>query len=286
MTNVWNDVKHALQMFAKNPGFTIAAISALALGIGANTAIFSVVNTVLIKPLTYPDADRIVQFQHRAQTGGESMLSANLASIPLFHTYEHQKSVFQEVAAFDFTSPGFNLTGDRPEQLHGIHVSEGFFRMFGAPVILGRTFTPQEDAPHGGKVVVLSYGSWQRRFGGDQAIVGKSLLLGNEPYTILGVIGKDFVSNLDADVWLPFQFEPVSKNMNQFFQAAAKLKPGVTLAQANAQLKLGAAEYYRAYPAPSAADQERFTVLPLRDSIVGDARRSLMVMLGAGAWYC
>ena len=281
MTNVWNDVKHALQMFAKNPGFTIAAISALALGIGANTAIFSVVNTVLIKPLTYPDADRIVQFQHRAQTGGESMLSANLASIPLFHTYEHQKSVFQEVAAFDFTSPGFNLTGDRPEQLHGIHVSEGFFRLFGAPVILGRTFTPQEDAPHGGKVVVLSYGLWQRRFGGDQAIVGKSLLLGNEPYTILGVIGKDFVSNLDADVWLPFQFEPVSKNMNQFFQAAAKLKPGVTLAQANAQLKLGAAEYYRAYPAPSAADQERFTVLPLRDSIVGDARRSLMVMLGA-----
>jgi len=281
MTNVWKDVRHSLQMFAKNPGFTLAAVSALALGIGANTAIFSVVNAVLIKPLTYPDADRIVQFQHRAQGGGESMLSANLASIPLFHTYERQKSVFQEVAAFDFTSPGFNLTGDRPEQLHGIHVSEGYFRLFGAPVILGRTFTPQEDAPHGGKVAVLSFGLWQRRFGGDAGVVGKSLLLGNEPYTIVGVIGKDFVSSLDADVWLPFQFEPVSKNMNQFFQAAAKLKPGATLAQANAQMKLAAAEYYRAYPVPSAEDQERFTVLPLRDSIVGDARRSLMVMLGA-----
>ena len=281
MANVWKDLKHALLMFLKNPGFTIAAVSALALGIGANTAIFSVVDTVLIKPLTYPDADRIVQFQHRSQTGGESMLSANLASIPLFHAYEHQRSVFQEVAAFDFTSPGFNLTGDRPEQLHGIHVSEAYFRLFGAPVILGRTFTSQEDSPHGGKVVVLSYGLWQRRFGGDPAIVGKSLSLGNEPYTILGVIGKDFVSNLDADVWLPFQFEPVSKNMNQFFQAAARLKPGVTLAQANAQMRLAAAEYYRAYPVPSAEDQERFTVLPLRDSIVGDARRSLMVMLGA-----
>ena len=281
MNNVWVDLKHALQMFLKNPGFTIAAVSALALGIGANTAIFSVVNTVLLRPLTYPDADRIVQFQHRSQSGGESMLSVNLASIPLFHTYEHQKSIFQEVAAFDFTSPGFNLTGDRPEQLHGIHVSEAYFRLFGAPVILGRTFTTQEDSPHGGRVVVLSYGLWQRRFGGDPEIVGKALLLGNEPYTILGVIGKDFVSNIDADVWLPFQFEPVSKNMNQFFQAAARLKPGVTLAQANAQMKLAAAEYYRAYPAPSPQDQERFTVIPLRDSIVSDARRSLMIMLGA-----
>lgn len=281
MTNVGKDVKRALRMFVKNPGFTIAALSALALGIGANTAIFSVVNTVLIKPLTYPDAGRIVQFQHRSQGGNESMLSANLASIPLFHVYERQRSVFQEVAAFDFTSPGFNLTGDRPEQLHGIHVSEAYFRLFGAPLILGRTFTAQEDAPHGGKVVVLSYGLWQRRFGGDAAIVGKSILLGNEPYTIVGVIGKDFVSNFEADVWLPFQFEPVSKNMNQFFQAAARLKPGVTLAEANAQMKLAAAEYYRLYPVPSAQDQERFTVLPLRDSIVGDARRSLMVMMGA-----
>ena len=281
MTNLGNDLKHALQIFVKSPGFAFAAVSALALGIGANTAIFSVVNTVLIKPLTYPDAGRIVQFQHRSQTGGESMLSANLASIPLFHTYELQKGVFQEVAAFDFTSPGFNLTGDRPEQLHGIHVSEAYFRLFGAPVVLGRTFTPQEDSPHGGKVVVLSYGLWQRRFGGNPAIVGKSLLLGNEPYTILGVIGRDFVSNLDADVWLPFQFEPVSKNMNQFFQAAARLKPGVTLGQANAQMELAAAEYYRAYPVPSVQDQERFSVLPLRDSIVGDARRSLVVLLGA-----
>src|SRR5580692_9265298 len=128
MTNLWNDVKHSLKMFAKNPGFAIAAIAALALGIGANTAIFSVVNAVLLKPLIYPDADRIVQFQHRSLNGGD-MLSANLASIPHFHVYQQQTSVFQEIAAFDFTSPGFNLTGDRPEQLHGIHVSEGYFRL-------------------------------------------------------------------------------------------------------------------------------------------------------------
>ena len=280
MVDLWNDVKHSLQMFLKNPGFTIAAVAALVLGIGANTAIFSVVNAVLLKPLTYPDADRIVQFQHHSQNGGE-MLAATLASIPAFHTYEHQTSVFQDIAAFDFTTPGFNLTGDRPEQLHGIHVSEAYFRLFGATVILGRTFTPQEDSPHGGKVVVVSYGLWQRRFGGDPAIAGKSLLLGNEPYTVLGVVGKDFQSDLDADIWLPFQFDPVSNNLNQFFQAAARLKPGVTLAQANAQMKLATAEYYRAFPTSDPRQQSRFTVEPLRDSVIGDARRSLTVMLAA-----
>ncbi len=98
--------------------------------------------------------------------------------------------------AYDNAGPGFNLTGgSRPEQVHGIHVTEGYFRVYGAPLALGRTFTPQEDSPHGGKVVVLSYGLWQRRFGGDQAIVGKSISLGNEPYTVVGVIGKDFVAD-------------------------------------------------------------------------------------------
>lgn len=142
------------------------------------------------------------------------MLATTLASIPMFHVYQHHASVFQDVAAFDFTTPSFNLTGERPEQLHGIHVSESYFRVFGAPVILGRTFTPQEDSAHRGKVAVVSYGLWQRRFGGDPAIVGKSLLLGNEPHTILGVIGRDVQSDPDADIWLPFQFELVSNNMN------------------------------------------------------------------------
>ena len=146
----------------QNPGFTIAAIAALALGIGTNTAIFTVVNTVLLKPLTYPDADRIVQFLLTSPQGNDPV-----ASIPKFHNWQQQTSVFQDVAAYDFGGPGFNLTGDRPEQVHGIHVTQAYFRLFGAPVMLGRTFTPQEDSPNGGKVVVLSYGLWQRKFGGN-----------------------------------------------------------------------------------------------------------------------
>ena len=274
MAELWKDVKHSLHLFIKNPSFTFAAIAALALGIGANTAIFSVVNTVLLKPLSYPDADRMVDFL--AQTTG---LANNLHSIPEFHFFEQQTSIFKEVVAYDNAGPGFNLTGGRPEQVHGIHVTEGYFRVYGAPVMLGRTFTPQEDSPHGGKVVVLSYGLWQRRFDGDRAIVGKSLSVGNEPYTIVGVIGKDFVADPQADLWLPFQFDPVSTDGNLFFEATGLLQPGVTVAQANAELRAASPEYHREFP--NTDWRPYFTVGPLRDSIIGDARNSLLMILGA-----
>ena len=274
MGDLWNDVKHSLQMFWKNPGFTLAAVAAITLGIGANTAIFSVVNTVLLKPLTYPNADHMVDFVVR--TAG---LANNLHSIPEFHFFERQTNIFQKVVAYDNAGPGFNLTGGRPEQVHGIHVTEGYFRVYGAPVALGRTFTPQEDSPHGGKVVVLSYGLWQRRFGGDPSVAGKSISLGNEPYTIVGVIGKDFVADPPADLWLPFQFDPASNDMNIFFEATGVLQPGVTVAQANAELRAASPEYHREFP--NTDWRPYFTVGPLRDSIIGDARNSLLMMLGA-----
>jgi predicted permease len=273
--DIWKDVKHSLQILRKSPGFTIAAVAALALGIGANTAIFSVVNTVLLKPLTYPNADRMVDFL--AHTSG---LANNLHNIPEFHFFERQKNLLKEVVAYDNAGPGFNLTGgSRPEQVHGIHVTEGYFRVYGASLAQGRTFTPREDSPHGGKVVVLSYGLWQRRFGGDPAIVGKSISLGNEPYTVVGVIGKDFVADPQADLWLPFQFDPVSTDMNIFFEATGLLQPGVTVAQANAQLRAASPEYHREFPHTDW--RPYFTVGPLRDSIIGDARNSLLMMLGA-----
>ena len=274
MGDLWNNVKHALHLFIKSPGFTIAAVSALALGIGANTAIFTVVNAVLLKPLTYPDADRIVQIKLAGPNGTDSA-----ASIPKFHIYQQQTSIFKEVAAYDFAGPGFNVTGDRPEQVHGLHVSEGYFRLFGAPVMLGRTFTKQEDLPNGGHVVVLSYGFWQRRFGGNPKVIGGALSLGNEPYTVVGVLGKDFVSDPEAEIWVPFQFEPNSTNQGHFFMVAGMLRPGITLAQANAQMKLAFAQFHRLYPLSN--PKVGFAVEPLRDAIVGDARKSLLVLLGA-----
>ncbi|HTJ29381.1 MAG TPA: ABC transporter permease [Acidobacteriaceae bacterium] len=269
-----NDLRHALQLFLKNPGFTLAAILALALGIGANTAIFSVVNSVLLKPLSYPNADRMVEF------GSRSSLIANfLSSVPEFHVYQQQTSVFQDVAGYDNQGPGFNLTGDRPEQLRGIHVTEGYFRVYGAPIALGRTFTPQEDQPHGPQVVVLSYGLWQRRFGGDPAILGRAISLGNQPYTVVGVIGKNFVADPAADLWIPFQFDVNIHDQNHFFQVAGLLRPGVSLDKATAQLELAAPQYHRDYP--DTDPNQHFSITTLQDSITGDVRHSLLILLGA-----
>lgn len=268
------DLRFSLRVLRKAPGFTLAAVAALALGIGANTAIFTVVNAVLLKPLSYPDAERMVDFP--AQVSG---LANSLHSIPEFHFFERQKSIFKDVVAYDNAGPGFNLTGGHPEQVHGIHVTEGYFRVYGAPVAQGRTFTPLEDSPHGGKVVVLSFGLWQRRFGGDPSVVGKAISLGNEPYTIVGVIGRDFVAEPQADLWLPFRFEPASTDQNLFFEVTGLLKPGVTVAQANAELAAARPEYHREFP--DTDWRGRFTVGPLRDSIIGDARNSLLMILGA-----
>lgn len=274
MRGLARDAKHAVRTLLKSPGFTIAVVTTLALGIGMNTAIFTVVDAVLLKPLSYPNADRIVQFGERSVT-----IASFRSSVPEFHTFQQQTNVFQEVAAYDMSGPGFNLTGEHPEQIRGTHVTEGYFRLFSAPVIRGRTFTQQEDSPNGGKVVVLSYGLWQRRFGSDPAIVGKSLLLGNEPYTILGIIGKGFVSEPQADLWLPFQFPLVSSDFNSYFRVSALQRPGVTMAQARAQLKLAAADFRREYPKTN--PRLEFHIEPLRNSIVGDSRKSLTVLLGA-----
>ncbi|HEX8812551.1 MAG TPA: ABC transporter permease, partial [Terracidiphilus sp.] len=274
MNELWKDVQHSIRLFFKSPGFTIAAVSALALGIGANTAIFTVVNAVLLKPLGYPDADRIVEVVLTSPNG-----NAPIASIPKFQEYQRQSSIFKDVAAYDFAGPGFNITGERPELIHGLHVSESYFRVFGAPMMMGRTFSQQEDSPNGGKVVVLSYGLWQRKFGGNPNILGQALSLGKEPYTIIGVLGRDFNSDPEADIWIPFQFEPNSTNQGHFFRVAAMLKPGVTVAQANAQMKLAWQEFRRLFP--QSGQQGGFGVEPLRDSIVKDVRTSLLVLLGA-----
>src|ERR1700728_3585923 len=229
MSDFFSDLRYSFRMLIANPAFTITAIAALALGIGANTAIFTVVITVLLKPLAYPDPDRIVQLMNITPDGDWSGSSPTK-----FNNSRAQTSVLQDVTAYDFGGPGFNLTGAVPEQVHGIHVSESYFRLFGAPVILGRSFTPQEDSPNGGHAVVISYGFWQRKFGGNPNIVGTNVSLSNESYTIIGVLGKSFVTDPEADIWVPFQIDANSTNLGHYFLVAGRLKPGVTLAQGNA----------------------------------------------------
>ncbi|HEX4038511.1 MAG TPA: ABC transporter permease [Acidobacteriaceae bacterium] len=275
MRDFASDLRYAFRMLIANPAFSLTAIAALALGIGANTAIFTVVDNILLKPLTYPEPDRMVQFMNTFPDGdGPGASPVN------FNTWRAQTSVLQDVAAYDFGGPGFNLTGTVPEQVHGIHVSEAYFRLFGAPIQLGRTFTPQEDSPNGGHVVVISYSFWQRKFGANPAIIGTSISLSNEPTTIVGVLGKSFVTDPAADIWVPFQIDPESTNLGHYFLVAGRLKPGITVAQANAQLKLAADHDRRLHP-DDLGPKDSYGVQPLRDSIVAGARKSLFVLLGA-----
>jgi len=267
------DLRYALRTVRLNPAFTITAVAALALGIGANTAIFSVVNTVLLKPLAYPDPDRIVQFM--LIRSGAAWVGASPTK---FNLWRDETRVLQDISAYRVGV--VNLTGGAyPEQVAMAQVSADTFRLFGAPIEQGRTFTVEEDRPGGPHVAVISHGLWQRRFGGDDGTIGKSIALGDEPYVIIGVLGPgfDFDSDPPPDVWTPFQLDPNSTDQAHYFSAAARLKPGVTIAMANAQLQLAAEQFHLKYP-NGLGTRDGFAMQPLRERMVGEVRPSLLIL--------
>src|SRR5215203_3791346 len=276
-TDLMRDARHSLRMFRQSPGFTVAAVAALALGIGANTAIFSIINVVLLKPVPFPEVDRLVVFQTTGTQG-----PFNAGSPAKFQHWREQTSIVEDVSAY--TSNVVNLTaGGFPEQIRAGRVSADYFRLFGAPVDRGRTFTADEDRPGGNRVVVLSRALWTRRFGSDPRIVGKTISVGGDPYVVVGVIGAAFdVSDFGPppDVWLPFQLNSQSTDQGHYFQAAGRLKRGVTLQQAQARLKLSAAEYNRKFPNALQRDTF-FSAEPLTDSLVANVRPTLWLLLGA-----
>jgi putative ABC transport system permease protein len=272
------DLRYSLRTAWQSPAFTIAAVAALALAIGANTAIFSVVNTVLLRPLPYADPNRLVLFLNTSPQG-----SGPGASPTKFNNWRRQTEVFQDVSAYRFSVA--NLTEGDPEQVATAHVSADFFRLFGAPVFKGRTFAPAEDLPNGGHVVILSEGFWKRRFGGDAAVVGRKLSLNGEPHEVIGVLGPFDTEAVQSqtgppDLWLPFQIDPNSVMQGHFFLAAGRLKPGVTFAAADAQLQQAAREFRETFP-NALSRQGGFGVAPMQEIIVRNVRSSLWVLLGA-----
>jgi predicted permease len=277
MESFVRDLKQSLRMFAQSPAFTLAAVAALTLGIGANTAIFSVVNAVLLKPVALPDPDRVVVFMNVSPRG-----SGPAASPAKFMHYRQQDQVIQDVAAFNtgvmnFTGSGF------PEQLRSGRVSADFFKLTSAPMVLGRGFAPEEDLPNGPRVTVISKQLWESRFNSDQNVVGKSISLGGEPYTIIGVLGEfDFREfGPTPQVWVLFQFDPNTADQGHYFQALGRLKPGVTLQQADARLNASAGDFRAKFPTVL-GPQASFGVRPIREVIVGpQARQSLLVYGGA-----
>jgi putative ABC transport system permease protein len=269
------DVRYAFRMLRGNPAFTAVAVTALALGIGANAAIFSVVNSVLLQPLPYPDADRIMFVGRQF---GNDVQGSN--SIPKYMVWR-QNHVFDAMTLYGLAGSGVSVgTGDRPEQAKAMRASDGYFRVFGVAPMLGRTYTAEEDLPNGSAVAVISYNLWQSRFGGDPAIVGRSIPMDRVPTTVIGVLPKGFLPDPPTDVWMPLQADPASTNQGHYLRVAARLKPGVTLSQARAEMKV-MGERFRAANPKWMDSRESVGVKPLQDAVVGDVKPALMVLLGA-----
>jgi len=276
MGSLLSDLRHSIRVLLNSPGFTTIAIAALALGIGANTAIFSVVNTVLLQPLPYTEPDRIMRVERGFPQGVGSS-----SSIPKFMAWNKNNQVFESMAIYDFQSLGINLgAGDRPEQVHGIHVSQGYFSVFGVAPGLGRTFLPQEDLPGGAKAVVISNALWKTRLGGDPALIGKPLTLAGDAYTVVGILPPNFRPDPPADVFIPLQADPDSINQGHYLLVAGRLKPGVTVEAAKANMKL-AGERFRAANPKWMDKTESVAVVPLREALVGDVKPALLILVGA-----
>ncbi len=272
------DIRQALRLLRKSPTFAAVAIAALALGIGANTGIFSVVDKVLLQPLPYPEPDRLVKLgRHYPNGAGYSN------SIPKYMVWR-QNNVFSTMALYDQQGPGLNLsTGDRPEQIKGLHISADYFKVFGISPMLGRGFTQSEDTPNGPKAAVISDTLWKSHFGDDPKILGKIMVLNGEPYPIVGVMGANFTPDPPADVWIPLQADPNSTNQGHYLATAARLRPGVTIEQARAEMKLRGEAFRRLNP-KWMDKTESVAVTPMREAMVGDVKTALLVLGGAVAF--
>ncbi len=278
MESLIKDIRYGVRSLLKHPGFTCIAVLTLALGIGANTAIFSVVNAVLLRMLPFREPDRLVMVWEDASLAG---FPRNTPAPANYADWKSQNQVFEEMAALDQRS--FNLTGDgEPEKIEANGVTANFFGLLGIKPILGRVILPEEDKPEANKVVMLSYSLWQQRYGGDRGVVGRELLLNGEKYTVVGVMpaGFQFMESR-IGLWVPIAFtsETLTQRGSHYLIVVARTKPGVTLAQANADIHTIQQRIARDHP--DQAGRLSAFVMPLREQLAGDVRRPLLVLLVA-----
>jgi putative ABC transport system permease protein len=281
------DLAYAWRTMGRSPGFTAIAILTLGLGIGANTAMFSVANAVLFRPLPYPDPDRLLML---VNTGPQA--PAPYAGVaPTQFGLWREDDIFQDAAAFHFHM--VNVDGDRdPVQAVVGSISVNFFHLFGAQVAKGRAFTADEDRPHGSHVAVLADDFWRAHFGGDTAIVGRTISLDGDQYTVVGVLAPFDTAAIQTpdgptaaqrrpDVWRPLQLDPASQNQGMFLRAAARLSPHVTMATARAHLQQITRVFRQAFPKVPLGPDDRMDVLPMRDLVIYDLRSPLWLLMGA-----
>ena len=280
-------LKHVLRRLAHAPGFTVVAVLTLALGIGANTAIFSVIESVLIRPLPFPQAENLAGVWQVAP--GVQGISGNINCSPtMYFTYREQSRTFQEFGIWN--SGGASVTDlAEPEQVRALNVTYGTLQALSVQPALGRWFSQSDDTPGTPETVMLTYGYWQRRFGGSASAVGRTLTMDSRPHTIIGVMPKNFrFLNTDPEVILPMRFERDKLFLGNFsYQGIARLKPAVTLQQANADVARMLGIWLKAWPVPLGFSRTMFEnarfgpkVQPLKQEVVGDIRSMLWVLMG------
>jgi len=283
METLWQDLRLGARSLFKQPTFTIVAVVALALGIGANTAIFSVVNAVLLQSLPYRDADRLVTVWEHNKTRGNAQNVINLGN---FFDWKQQNRVFEDMATFFDTTSNLTSGGD-PEEIPSQVATPNLFNILGVNPILGRNFTEDDSKQGAPRVVALSFGLWQRRFGGDPQIIGRKLIVNGNEVTVVSVMPADFnwhvkagsMTRKIAEMWAPWQINPANlQRRGRFAMAVARLKPGVTFEQAQAEMNVLGGQLERSYDFNA---NWGVNVVPLRTQFTGEIRLALLVLLGA-----
>ena len=284
MTKLIQDFRYGLRVLRKNPGFAAVAILVLGLGIGANTAIFSVVNAVLLRPLPFEDPARIVHVWHVPPPKSFPGMTRFSVSTANYIDWRQQNDVFEDMAIY--TGSSMNLTGgDKAESLLAATVAPNFFSVLGVKPLLGRTFIPGEELVGQNHKVVLTHTFWQSRFGGDRSIVGKQITLDDEPYTVVGVMGPKFMYPMwEEKIWIPLTLSDKERAVRgeHHSMVIARVKHGIDIRQAQAEMSTISDRLARQYP----EDNKDWgaVVVPLREDIVGDVRPALLVLLGAVAF--
>jgi len=279
MDQLIQDIRYAFRMMFKNPGFTFVALITLALGIGANTAIFSLVNGLLLRPLPYGNPDRIVMVwqDYRERNGRDK----EWTSPDTFFDWRDQNHSFESISVIDGWLP--TILGGEPEQIPGATVTYNMFSVLGVSPAIGRTFVAEEDKPNGRKVVILSDGLWKRKFAGDRNVIGKDILINGEKYSVIGVMPPQFEFPMEpaAQIWTPMQVDSTNSCGRDCItlRSIARLKPGITLAQAKSDMNLVAQRLQQQYP-----EQYRkvgITLTPLQEELTEEIRPALLVLLAA-----
>src|SRR6202789_1001276 len=289
LESILADIKLTFRRLRKSPGFAVTVLLTLAIGIGANTTVFSVVDGVLLKPLPYPDSDRLVALWLNAPgaAGLANFTSGLHLSSSMYFTFAEQNRTFQSMGVW--TSGTANVTGlAQPEEVHTGLVSDGVLQTLDVPPAVGRWLTQADQDPHGAKAVMLSYGYWQRRFGGDRTVIGRNIQVDAQPREIVGVMPKGFeLVNADFDVLVPFAFDRNKQQIAGFgFQGIARLKPGIPIAQANADVKRMLPMWEGSWPSqgvPSHFYEKTWRITsairPLKQEVVGNVGNVLWVIM-------